>query len=200
MLDESIEEFRKAPSICEAPLAHAYARSGSRTEALRILNEILATSKQSFVDPRNVAVIYVGLGERDQALDWLEDAYEKGEPILVYMFGPSWPLASFDLIQIDEPGFTQERWSTDKGCAFPLNQVKIVVHSSFPQLAPEVVDFFGKLSMDCDEISSILLTMKEKDLTPEEAVLMWLKENESVWSQWVPSDVAQKVKQALNQQ
>jgi tetratricopeptide (TPR) repeat protein len=58
-------------------LAHAYAISGSRTEALRILNEILARSRQSFVDPRNVAVIYVGLGETDQALDCLEEAYEK---------------------------------------------------------------------------------------------------------------------------
>jgi tetratricopeptide (TPR) repeat protein len=77
MLDEAIEEFRKAPSVCEASLAHAYAISGRRTEALRILNEILARSRQSFVDPRNVAVIYVGLGETDQALDWLEEAYEK---------------------------------------------------------------------------------------------------------------------------
>ncbi len=77
MLDEAIEEFQKAPSVCEVALAHAYAISGSRTEALRILNEILARSKQSFVDSRNVAVIYVGLGETDQALDWLEEAYEK---------------------------------------------------------------------------------------------------------------------------
>ena len=77
MLDEAIEEFQKAPSVCEASLAHAYAISGSRTEALRILNEILARSRQSFVDPRNVAVIYVGLGETNQALDWLEEAYEK---------------------------------------------------------------------------------------------------------------------------
>ena len=139
-------------------------------------------------------------GSLDALAAELRDAYEKGEPILVYMFGPSWPLASFDLKQIEEPEFTQERWSTDKGCAFPLNQVKIVVHSGLPQRAPEVADFFGRLSMDCDEISSILLTMKEKDLTPEEAGLLWLKENESVWSQWVPSDVAQRVKQALSEQ
>jgi hypothetical protein len=38
---------------------------------------MLATSKQSFVDQRYVAMIYVGLGETDQALDWLEEAYEK---------------------------------------------------------------------------------------------------------------------------
>ena len=116
------------------------------------------------------------------------------------MFGPSWPLASFDLKQIDEPRFTPERWSTDKGCAFPLNQVKIVVHSSLPQRTPEIVEFFGEMSMDCNDISSILFTMKEQDLTPEEAAIMWLKKNENIWSQWVPLDVAQKIKQALSQQ
>ena len=139
-------------------------------------------------------------GSLDALAAELKDAYEKGKPILVYMFGPSWPLASFDLKQIDEPRFTPERWSTDKGCAFPLNQVKIVVHSSLPQRTPEIVEFFGEMSMDCNDISSILFTMKEQDLTPEEAAIMWLKKNENIWSQWVPLDVAQKIKQALSQQ
>ena len=136
-------------------------------------------------------------GSLDALAARLRDAYEKGEPVLAYMFGPSWPLASFDLQQIDEPEFTQERWSTDKGCAFPSNQVKIVVHSSLPQRVPDVVDFFGKFSIDCDEISRVLLTMKEKDLKPEEAALVWLGKNESTWTTWVPLPVAQRVKKAL---
>ncbi len=138
-------------------------------------------------------------GSLDALAAELRAAYERGRPILVYMFGPSWPLASFDLKQLSEPEFKQERWSTDKGCAFPLNQVKIVVHSGLPQRAPEVVDFFGKLSLDLDEISNILLTMKEKNLKPEEAALVWLKENEGIWTSWISSDVAQRVKQALRQ-
>lgn len=130
----------------------------------------------------------------------LVSAYEKGKPILIFMYEPSWPMAMFDLKQVEEPEFTQERWSTDKGCAFPLTQVKKLVHIDLTQRVPEVVDFLGKISMECDEISSILFNMKENDLKPEEAGLMWLRENENVWSQWVPSDVAQRAEQVLSQQ
>ena len=127
----------------------------------------------------------------------LNEAYEKGEPVLLYMYTPAWPMAQFDLVQLDEPEFTQECWRANKGCAYPLSQIKKVVHSDLLQRASEVVEFLAKLRMDSDEISRTLLTMKEKDLKPEEFALIWLKENENIWSSWVSGDVAQKVKQAL---
>jgi glycine betaine/proline transport system substrate-binding protein len=128
----------------------------------------------------------------------LSEAYEKGKPILIYMYDPTWPMARFDLRRLDEPKFTQERWRVDKGCAYPLSQIKKFVHINLPQRAPKVVEFLGKLRLDSDKISRILLTMKERGLKPEEAALIWLRENESIWMNWVTSDVAQKVKQALS--
>ena len=128
----------------------------------------------------------------------LSEAYEKGKPILIYMYDPTWPMARFDLRRLVEPKFTQERWRGDKGCAYPLSQIKKFVHINLPQRAPKVVEFLGKLRLDSDKISRILLAMKEKGLKPEEAALIWLRENESIWMNWVTSDVAQKVKQALS--
>jgi glycine betaine/proline transport system substrate-binding protein len=128
----------------------------------------------------------------------LSQAYEKGEPILSYMYDPTWPMARFDLRRLDEPKFTQERWRVDKGCAYPLSQIKKFVHINLPQRAPKVAEFLRKLRLDSDKISRILLTMKERDLKPEEAALIWLRENENIWMNWVTNDVAQKVKQALN--
>ena len=60
-------------------------------------------------------------------------------------------------------------------------------------------DPLGKVSLSSEEISRVLLTMKEKDQNPEEAAWDWLRENEVVWSSWVPAEAAQKVKQALEQ-
>lgn len=141
----------------------------------------------------------VTMGTGDALFNELNDAYNQGEPILVYLFGPSWPLAKFDLIQLQEPEFTQECWSADKGCEFPLNQVKIVVHNSLPQQAPAVADFLGKLQLQSDEISRVLLQMKEQDLTPKEAAIAWLKESESTWKSWVSAEIAQKITQSLKQ-
>ncbi len=77
MLEEAIEEFRKGDSICEPALANALGLAGRRTEAQGILNRWLEDAKESFVASMDIAVIYAGLGETDQALDWLEKAYEK---------------------------------------------------------------------------------------------------------------------------
>ena len=40
--------------------------------------------------------------------------------------------------------------------------------------------------------------MKDKNVTAEETALIWLRENESIWMDWVTGDVAQRVKQALS--
>jgi len=128
----------------------------------------------------------------------LSTAYEKGKPILAYMYNPTWPMAKFDLTQVEEPEFTKACWQKDKKCAFSLSQIKKLVNIKLPQRAPEVANFLSKLQLDSDEISRILLAVKEKDLKPEEAALDWLGKNESTWSTWIPSHVARKVKKTLN--
>ena len=127
----------------------------------------------------------------------LSDAYEKREPILTYMYEPSWPMASFDLVQLEEPEFNQEVWSRNKGVEFPLAQIKKWVHADLPEQAPEIAEFLGKVSMSTEVISRILQEMRESGLKPEEYAPRWLGENESIWSAWVPPDVVPKVKQAL---
>jgi glycine betaine/proline transport system substrate-binding protein len=140
----------------------------------------------------------IATGSEGALFGALRDAYQKGEPILLYMYEPSWPMAKFHLKQLEEPEFTQERWKKDKGCAFPPTQVKKLVYIDLPNRAPEVVDFIRRFRLDRNEISRILVAMKENEHKPEEAALVWLKENEDIWSTWVPSDVAQRVKQALS--
>jgi serine/threonine-protein kinase len=80
-LPEAIAEFRRAlelesqnPEIW-AGLGHAYAVSGNRTEALKVLEHLKQLSTHAYVAPFNFAVIYVGLGEKDQAFAWLDQAY-----------------------------------------------------------------------------------------------------------------------------
>ena len=53
-----------------------YAVAGKRKEALRLLDDIkkLPTNNDSAV---NIATIYIGLGEKEAALTWLEHAYER---------------------------------------------------------------------------------------------------------------------------
>jgi hypothetical protein len=51
--------------------------SGKRAEAQKTLDYLKELSAHSYVAPYNVAVIYAGLGEKDQAFAWLDRAYQE---------------------------------------------------------------------------------------------------------------------------
>jgi len=79
---EAIAEFNQARLINDNPqvlasLGHAYALSGQRLETQKVLAELQDTARRKYVSPYDLATIYAGLGEREQALAWLEKAYEE---------------------------------------------------------------------------------------------------------------------------
>jgi hypothetical protein len=57
-------------------LGRAYGLSGQRAEAERVLNELKSRTKTGYVSPFQIAMVYVGLGDKDQAFNALEQAYE----------------------------------------------------------------------------------------------------------------------------
>jgi TolB-like protein/DNA-binding winged helix-turn-helix (wHTH) protein len=81
MNTEAIAELRKAIELSpgstafEANLAYAYAVSGMRLEATRILNDLKDRAQNGFSNAPEIALIYVGLDDKNEALDWLEEAY-----------------------------------------------------------------------------------------------------------------------------
>ena len=82
MMPEAIAAFKRAFDLDSeqsenwAGLAHAYAVSGKKTEAQKVLDELLKNpTKNINVSPYNVAVIYAGLGDSEKSLEWIERAY-----------------------------------------------------------------------------------------------------------------------------
>jgi TolB-like protein/Tfp pilus assembly protein PilF len=78
---EAIAEYQKARAQNDDPivlafLGHAYANSGKHDEALKLLDQLKEMSKQRYVGEYNFAVLYAALGQRDQAFQWLEKAYQ----------------------------------------------------------------------------------------------------------------------------
>jgi len=82
MHNEAIEEFHRAiqlsgdNEIFNANLAYAYAVSGQREEALKMVKDLEDRQSQHSSTDANIALIYVGLGDRDQAMMWLDKAYQ----------------------------------------------------------------------------------------------------------------------------
>jgi len=80
-LEEAIGQFERAVDLSGrtpvhlAALAHAYGISGRQEDAETLLEELL--SGEQYVPSYEIAVIYAGLDRQDEALTWLERAYEK---------------------------------------------------------------------------------------------------------------------------
>jgi serine/threonine-protein kinase len=66
-------------------LAYAYAAAGRGDAALKILVEQQRLAKQRYVSPYNFAIIYTGLGDKDQAFEWLTKSVEQHTLILVHL-------------------------------------------------------------------------------------------------------------------
>jgi len=57
-------------------LGYAYGVTGRRREALEILARLEQRSHEQYVSPQSPAIIHLGLGNTDEAMAWLEKAYD----------------------------------------------------------------------------------------------------------------------------
>ena len=79
---QAIAEFQKALKLSPGDtfalgqLGQAYALAGQKSEATRILNTLKERSRQGYVRAYDLAAVATGLGDKDQALAWLEKAYQ----------------------------------------------------------------------------------------------------------------------------
>ena len=97
MYQEAITEFQKAITLSggnahmKAALGGALAVSGKKAEAQQILDDLKQLSKQQYVSAEDIAGIYLGLGEKDQAFAWLDRAVAEHSNLLVYLkVEPAW--------------------------------------------------------------------------------------------------------------
>jgi len=88
---EAIEWFQKGIALsgnivyCRSALGHAYGVSGQKTQAIQILNELKALAGRQYVPSYDIAIVYLGLGEKEEAYRWLEKAYDERSAWMVYL-------------------------------------------------------------------------------------------------------------------
>jgi tetratricopeptide (TPR) repeat protein len=89
-LQEAVEELKKAGDFTAEPIAtigYVYGRMGRATDARKVIADLQLRSKKGYVAPSNFAKVYIGLGDRDQALAWLEKGYPQHDFWLSFLKG-----------------------------------------------------------------------------------------------------------------
>jgi TolB-like protein/Flp pilus assembly protein TadD len=82
LISEATAEYQKTMSMTEDPvplgmLGRLYALHGEKDEAQRILQKLRQNREQRYTAAYSLALIYVGLGDRNEALNWLEQGYRE---------------------------------------------------------------------------------------------------------------------------
>jgi TolB-like protein/DNA-binding winged helix-turn-helix (wHTH) protein/Flp pilus assembly protein TadD len=90
--EASIQEFQKALQLSGTDdpdlmldLGFAYATTGNRREAERILAKLKSLQERGLVPSGSIAILYGALGDSNEAFAWLQKAYEERDPQLTYV-------------------------------------------------------------------------------------------------------------------
>jgi DNA-binding winged helix-turn-helix (wHTH) protein/TolB-like protein/Flp pilus assembly protein TadD len=89
--EEAIAELNTSISLSDgnlgaiAALGHTYAVAGKRDEARKVVTDLEERAKTKYVPAYLIAIVYAGLGDRDQTFAWLERAYEERYPGLTLL-------------------------------------------------------------------------------------------------------------------
>ena len=93
---EGIRELQRVVEMSDsspahlALLGHAHGLAGHESEAGRVLQWLEEKSKERWIDPMNMTVIYAGMRDVDSAFTWLDRALELRSPHLIDII--AWPM------------------------------------------------------------------------------------------------------------
>ncbi len=136
----------------------------------------------------------------------VETAMLRKKPIVFYYWTPSWLIGKFadELIMLEEPAYDEAIWKEfteqehpKKATAYPLGSVLIAANKKFAQSSPVVTGFLSKYKTKTKDISAVLGYMRKNKTDATESAKYFLNKFPSVWTKWVPADVADRVKAAL---
>ena len=112
-------------------------------------------------------------------------AFEQGEPWIGYYWEPTAVIGRLDMVMIP-------------GSEFPPTSVDILVNAENAENFPVLMEFLKKYETSLDQNNKTLAAMQQEELDAAGAAEWFLKTYDDTWTQWVPADVAEKVKAALN--
>jgi TolB-like protein/Flp pilus assembly protein TadD len=101
---EALEELKQVkklnglePTIITAEIGFTEAASGDRQGAMETLKQLNEESKHMYVDPYLMAVVYLGLKDRQNTYAWLDRAYQARSPFLISIAtDPKWSASRSD--------------------------------------------------------------------------------------------------------
>ena len=96
LYSDAAEQLKLARTLSEGSplivghLGYAYGLSGARKEAAQTVSELQVMAAREYVPSSALAIVHAGMGNKAEALDWLDRAYEEHDFSLVFLQVAPW--------------------------------------------------------------------------------------------------------------
>ena len=191
---ETVEDLKKYPELFTDPEDPSKGMIIG-TQSGTVIHDILEEKVNTY--GLNAYYNYFTPGSAGAISASIEKAFMNFEPWVGYQWSPTWTLSKYDMTRLEEPAYDEEIFNENFGTEFPENPALIVANKELTERAPEITAFLSNYETSSALTGDALLYMQDNEATPEEAALWFLENNEAVWSDWLPEDIAEKVKAAL---
>jgi len=134
-------------------------------------------------------------------------SYERKEPWFGYYWAPTAVLGRYPMVKVDfgtgvkEDHYinciSKEECLEPEPTMYPPSPVWTVTTESFASEAPEAYEYLTKRAFTNDQMNELLAWMEQNQADGEFAAFHFLDNYESIWTEWVSDDVADKVRDAL---
>lgn len=82
---EELRRLAKQSDVSLGVSGHTLALMGDRDGAKKILAELLDQAGENYISPYSVALIYIGLGDKDKAFEWLDKVHQEVNDWLLWL-------------------------------------------------------------------------------------------------------------------
>lgn len=135
----------------------------------------------------------------------LTAAYKRKQDIAFYYWYPTPLMGALDLVELEMPAYdeqahkclTMSNCKDPKPSDYPESPVFSAVNTEFAMQAPTLTKFFSNVKIPLLDMDATLARMEETGDDSVDVADWFLKNKSDVWTQWVPADVAERVKAAL---
>lgn len=132
-------------------------------------------------------------------------AYERREPIFAYYWSPTSLLSRYEMHLLQGSRHDPATWPciVSPECEnparnyYPRSVILTLATPAFADRSPEHFDFLARMAWESDLVNRLLGWMDRYQATAQETADYFLRHHESVWMDWVPPEVATRVKVSL---
>jgi glycine betaine/proline transport system permease protein/glycine betaine/proline transport system substrate-binding protein len=128
----------------------------------------------------------------------LMSAYNLGKPWVGYLYEPSWIAGKLDLVLLEDAPFDPKLFQ-EGACEIPRQALMNLSSRQFLEKAPDLVEFFKKYRTGLDRISAALAYQEDTKASHANTAIWFLKEYDYLLDEWLTTDQAKKVRDALAQ-